>query len=82
MIDDWKVDAGAGGGGRLGSQDGYPSESFERREDDGGLSLPSVGEGDALGFPRDCCDEEPGGGGMLRRTPGRRGGKRTEKETG
>lgn len=39
--DDWKVDAGAGGGGRLGNHDGYPSEASE-----------SLG-GDA----DDCCPE-------------------------
>src|SRR6266511_2690649 len=30
-MDDCNVDAGAGGGGRLGSQVGYPSESLDRR---------------------------------------------------
>jgi hypothetical protein len=44
-MEEWNVEVGAGGGGRLGSHDGYPSESLESREDDGGLS---VGEGVAL----------------------------------
>jgi hypothetical protein len=33
--DDWKVDAGAGGGGLLGSHEGYPSDSDILRGGDG-----------------------------------------------